>query len=395
MNYKFQLEPRDLLFLPDARPMGGSDAGFGANWPRPDQLWNAFINAFHRAWPDRCGWEGFAHTKRKSSDAGGKIDNPHSSDRFGSLKTVGPFPVDTNTGFVYYPAPLDLDMELVICHGTDLPAPLTHAFRTITPGKKEPRRWLSSAEYHSYLKGEFEEGKEPSLYDVERNLGIEIDAVTGTAVESKLYQAEYLRPRDGFRRDDGDDVRLALAFTASCDIRPKGAQFDSTVDVFEKFDKETSVILGGQQGVARLRKVDFGWIEPIKITSRYLRWTLLAPAVFRAGWMPGWCADSRKIPDAEKQPLGTVMLKDCQSSKLIAARISKPFAFSGWDLRTGPKPTQLGVPAGSCYVFDCGTAENAQKFADLLNFKPCSDQLGEKGFGIGVCSSVVESEILK
>ncbi|MCL2878560.1 MAG: hypothetical protein FWF13_07260, partial [Acidobacteria bacterium] len=302
MNHIFQLEPRDLLFLRDARPMGGSDAGFGANWPRPDQLWNAFINAFHRAWPDRQDWEGAAHTKRKSSDAGGKRDNPHSSDRFGALKTVGPFPVDTKTGVVYYPAPLDLNMELIFCHGTNLSLPLTHAFRARTPGKKEPRHWLSADEYYRYMKDEPVGDDEPTLYDIERYLGIEIDAVIGTAVKSKLYQAEYLRLIDGFR---SDDVRLALAFTASCDIFPKGAQSDSTVDVFEKLPKENSIIIGGQQGVAHLRSAVFSWIEPQEIISRYLRWTLLAPAVFRAGWIPGWCADSRKIPDAEKQPLGT------------------------------------------------------------------------------------------
>jgi len=392
MNHKFQLEPRDLLFLRDARPMDGSDAGLGANWPRPDQLWNALINAFHRVWPNRQDWEGAAHTKRKSGESGGKSDNPLSSDRFGALKTVGPFPFDTKTGVVYYPAPLDLDMDLVQCNGTDLPKPLSHAFRAKTQGKKEPRHWLSADEYHSYLKSESVGDKEPALYDAERSLGIEIDAVTGTTVESRLYQAEYLRLRDGFR---GDDARLALAFTASCGIHQKGAPDDSTVDVFEKFlSNENSIIIGGQQGVARLRSAAFDWIKPQKITSRYLRWTLLAPAVFRAGWLPGWCADSRKIPDSEKYPLGTVMFKDCSSSKLIAARIGKPFAFSGWDLQTGPKPTQLFVPAGSCYVFDCCTAENAQKLADLLYFKPCSDQLGEKGFGIGICSSLAESEIL-
>ncbi|MDR1613465.1 MAG: hypothetical protein LBT97_11895 [Planctomycetota bacterium] len=378
MRHQFQLEPRDLLFLRDARPMGGSDAGLGANWPRPDQLWNALINAFHRAWPERQDWEGAAHNKTGKEKERENRRGVQSSDRFGALKTIGPFPFEAKTGSVYYPAPLDADMEIVPCPGTDLPAPLACAFRAKTSEKLEPRHWFSAGEYQNYLKGEGAAGKErePALYDGERKLGIAIDAGAGVAVEGKLYQAEYLRLRAG----------VSLAFDASCDINPKGDP--GAIDVFEKFGVPRELLIGGQQGVVRLLKADFSWIEPPRITSRQLRWTLLAPAVFLAGWLPGWCADSRKIPGAEKTEPGRVMLKDCRFATLTAARVGKPLAFSGWDLRNGPKPTLLAVPAGSCYVFDCGAAENAQLLADRLNFKPYSDRFGEKGFGIGVCSSV-------
>ena len=376
MNHTFQLEPRGLLFLRDARPMSGSDAGLGANWPRPDQLWNALINAFHRAWPERQDWEGAAHAKGKEELERERRRGLQSSDRFGALKTVGPFPFEAGTGAVYYPAPLDMDMDIVPCPGTDLPAPLTHAFRAQDPGKREPRRWLSACEYRDYLQGEGVANGNSELYDCERKLGIAIDAGAGVVEEGKLYQAEYLRLREG----------VSLAFGASCDIKPKGGP--GAIDVFEKFGVPRELLLGGQQGVVRLRKTAFPWIEPPRITSRYLRWTLVAPAVFLAGWLPGWCADSRDIPEAEKAPPGTVMLKDCRFASLIAARVGKPLAFSGWDLRAGPKPTLLAVPAGSCYVFDCGTAENAQLLAVRLNFKPRSDRFGEKGFGVGVCSPV-------
>jgi CRISPR type III-B/RAMP module-associated protein Cmr3 len=384
MNHKFQIVPRDMIFMRDARPMEGSDAGLGANWPRPDQLWNALINAFHLAWPERQAWEGAAHRKTEEEEEKEKKRGRQSSDRFGALKTLGPFPLDSKTGLVYYPAPLDLDMEIVPCPGTDLPEPLTCAFRGKNPGKQEPRHWLSAQEYQHYLKGGGVGREEPELYDNERKLGIAIDAGSGAAEDGKLYQAEYLRPREG----------VSLAFTASCDLKPKGEpDKDKTVDVFEKFGLPRELILGGQQGVVRMAETKFERIKPPGIASRHLRWTLLSPAVFLAGWLPGWCVDSRRdIPEAEKKPLGTVMLRNKPSGellagKLIAARIGKPLAFSGWDLRTGPKPTLLAVPAGSCYVFDCGTAENAQKLADRLNLKPCSDRFGEKGFGVGVCSS--------
>jgi CRISPR/Cas system CMR-associated protein Cmr3 (group 5 of RAMP superfamily) len=83
------------------------------------------------------------------------------------------------------------------------------------------------------------------------------------------------------------------------------------------------------------------------------------------------------------------MLKDAPSADLIAARVGKPIAFSGWDLQSGPKPTQLAVPAGSCYVFDCKTPESARALAKLLDPPNRRSSLfGEKGFGLGVCSSI-------
>ena len=64
MKHTLELKPRDLLFLRDARPMEASDAGLGANWPRPDQLYHALLAAFHLRWPTRQTWEGEAHTRR-------------------------------------------------------------------------------------------------------------------------------------------------------------------------------------------------------------------------------------------------------------------------------------------------------------------------------------------
>jgi CRISPR type III-B/RAMP module-associated protein Cmr3 len=371
-DHSYNLQPRDQLFLRDARPMAASDAGLGANWPRPDQLWNAIINAFHRQWPDRQPWEGAEHTKRATDK------HQESSFRFGALQTLGPFP--SKDGEIYFPCPLDWNMELVLCDGTDLPKPLKHAFRAKKPGKEDRPTWISATDYTRYLAGESFEPTKPELYDEERTIGIAINPETRTTGDDdhKLYQAEYLRLRPN----------VSLAFAASCNIKPKGGAC-AMVDVFARADAPQELILGGQQGVAGLttQKAELR-LPQAKITTQYLRWTLLSPAVFTAGWLPGWCRDSRKIPDADKQPLGTVMLKNV-SATLIAARIGKPLPFSGWDLQTGPKPTQLAVPAGSAYVFDCGTVQAAQALACMLTYPSRrSDSFGEKGFGLGVCSSV-------
>jgi CRISPR-associated protein Cmr3 len=395
MKHAFTLEPRDLLFLRDARPMAASDAGLGANWPRPDQLWNAIISAFHRQWPTRQEWEGNGkHTfrdKREDIYKGNSKDkNADSSFRFGALKTVGPFPRKDNT--LYLPAPLDLGMNLVPCAGTDLPHPLTHAFLPSKPGKQKPREWLAAADYARYLAGgatfDPSDLSDPSdLYDVERNIGIAIDGETQTTVDGRLYQAEYLRLRQG----------LALAFEAECDLKPRGG--NEIADVFTRADCPDTLVIGGQQGVARLKTLNAGLRLPkADITTPLLRWTLISPVVFNAGWRPDWVAAGNQVmlPNAERAPgmsraewKAHAAAAGGFTAKLVAARVGKPTAFSGWDLQTGPKPTVLAVPAGSCYVFDCGTAEEARALAAVLSpHRPRSTMFGEKGFGIGLCSSV-------
>lgn len=393
MKHAYMLEPRDLLFLRDARPMAASDAGLGANWPRPDQLWNAVINAFHRQWPERQEWEGAGtHAFRDKRDAAfagkSKDKNAGSSFRFGALRCIGPYPC--KSGVLYLPCPLDLGMEVVPCDGTDLPYPLTHAFRPKKLGKFDLSAWISADCYARYLSQSDLSDKSDSsdLYDIERNIGIAIDGKTQTTVKGKFYQAEYLR----LRQD------VALAFQAECDIKPRGGS--DTVDVFGRPESPGALVIGGQQGVARLRPLEAGLRLPqADITTSRLRWTLIAPALFNAGWRPDWVDEDGRVmlPNAARAPgMSRAEWKALAakaggfSAKLIAARVGKPLAFSGWDIQDGgPKPTLLAVAAGSSYVFDCGTAAEARALAAALApDRPRSTMYGEKGFGIGICSSL-------
>lgn len=136
------------------------------------------------------------------------------------------------------------------------------------------------------------------------------------------------------------------------------------------------------------------------ITTRHVKWTLLSPCLFKRGWLPGWIADDRvmlpretlvrevgeKRADFKKRQAANVGIE----AKLIAARIGKPVVFSGWNLSEGgPKANQTAVPAGSSYVFECASVDEARVLARQLNYPlRHSDEHGEKGFGIGVCSSV-------
>lgn len=421
-NHFFTLTPRDVLFMHDARPMEASDAGLGANWPRPDQLWNALINMFHRQWPKLQSWEGDEHTYRAGID-----DHSDSSFRFGALQTVGPFPMKEDGGksTLFFPCPLDLSadddgnllpMELVSADGTDMPKPLKYAFQAPVLGKQQPPQWLSEEEYKNYLNGEtIEKPKEEKLCTADRNIGIAIDPETGTTGNGKLYQAEYLR----LAKD------ITMAFSASCDIRAKNRKdAERDVDVFDKLNLPMDVVIGGQQGIARLKELKSGLnlphAEPCS-DSLKVRWTLLSPLVsiitertqaekkYWMHWLPSWIDEKdgkvmlkplENKPERHQSESRDAWRKRCQEScpeikaRLVAARIGKPIAFSGWDLQGGPKEsaggpkkTLLAVPAGSCYVFECESFEDVKNLWKTLDGKRLSSVYGEKGFGIGVCSS--------
>ena len=426
MKHTLELTPRDLLFLRDARPMEASDAGLGANWPRPDQLYHALLAAFHLRWPMRQLWE-VEHASRD------KCEN-NTALRFGALKTVGPFPRKGDK--IFFPRPLDLGMKLVKCEGTDLPVPLKYAFLPAVKGKVSLPQWVPADVIEKYLAGQtiFKlEEKDSNLYGADRNIGIGIDPDTGTTVEHKIYQAEYLRLKEG----------VTLVGEASCEMKIKHA--NRVLDVYNSEEtgdeRVEQVVLGGQQGMCSLEIDKFKFELPKRPSdqppTRFVRWTLLTPAIFQAGkepnpkqgealrkqegpvygWFPAWCmrtdaqgvhrdeigkvmlarsvkrndGESRQAWKARQQTAGTI------GAKLVAARIDKPIAFSGWELPTattlgGPKPTMLAVPAGSCYIFECDTTDDAKALVDALEGIPRSDILGSNGFGVGACSFIPNPE---
>lgn len=408
MSYQFSLVPRDVLFLRDARPMAAADAGKGANWPRPDQLYSAVHHTFLTQWPSMQEWEGGEHTRNLPADK-----NQNSSFRFGALRTFGPFPM--KDGEVYLPCPLDLGMEVIKSGNTDLPAPLTHAFISRQEGKVSFPAWVPGSAFKAYLAGEtpdLSRVEDNDLYGVDRNIGIAIDPATGTTVEHKLYQAEYLR----LQKD------VSLFFEADCVLKPKG--LSGTVDVFARPDMPRHLVMGGQQGICSLEKISNLKSEisnlssnyATNITTWYLRWTLLTPAVFRGGWLPGWirAADGRVMLPKSRVDRGPGESRTAWKARqnaagsfagatLIAARVGKAVAFSGWDERAfkkpdmpdpqkwigAPKPTMLAVPAGSSYVFKCQDVDEAKALAQVLDYpNRRSDFFGEKGFGVGVSSSI-------
>lgn len=389
----YELTPRDVLFFRDARPMDVDksrtddvfNVGHGANWPRPDQLFSAVIHELiHNPSTPECEWYG-------------KVPD---------LRVTGPFP--QWNGNLHLPMPLDWDMNLFefdkTTGVTDVPAPLTAGFADRVVEKKSYPKWISVEDYKRYLNGEVGRGKgaeepdEPKnddgfLFQREPRVGTTLDAATGASkrvegrTESGRYTAEYLRL--------GKDVKMLCAVETERAAELKGSwvRFGGQGGLV-RFDDEASDL------DAQLRALPQG------APTRFVRWTLLAPALFAKGWYPNWLEGT-----TDKTRTGKVMLPTekvlrrpgetraayrarmnaerhpFETAHLIAACVGKAAAFSGYDSQDCEKPTELAVPAGASYVFACDTDEEAQKLVEVLHLKPLSD-LGEKGFGLGVCSYV-------
>jgi CRISPR type III-B/RAMP module-associated protein Cmr3 len=257
-------------------------------------------------------------------------------------------------------------------------------------------KWIDENTYQKYLAGEcVDTTKGEELYAADRNIGIAIDSQSGTAIDKKLYQAEYLRLNTG----------VSMCYEAECVIKPKHR--DGLVDVLEREDFPKKLIIGGQGGICNMKESSFDLRSKMlsqneSTPSKFVRWTLLTPMVNVSGWLPGFVNSQTgqvmlKKENVERQPNESRQAwKDRQNKapsfsercKLVAACIGKAIGFSGWDLQKNePKGTCLAVPAGSVYIFECESEDEARALINALSYpNRRSDLYGEKGFGIGVCS---------
>jgi hypothetical protein len=343
------LQPTDVLFFRDGRPMNASLAGHGAAWPLPNVINAAFHAALHRADLEK---EHKLHEHRQGA-RGKYAENASRDRRFGSLLTAGPFPVSPDNRW-FFPRPLDMlddtlrpalvpDREVDWRNTSSLPNPLRYAVsRRPTPGEgtrptttanygngpgvgtpgegtgptgstKEvlAKGWLRGDAFKGYLRGEekFKCAAKQALdnkdfCDAEHNIGIGIDPTTGVAgqgeAKSQFYTAHYLRLRDGWR--------LGVCAKAS-DKEFAGHEGDLVKALF--LDTGNRIIVGGQQ---RNCTADCRTESPLPLPlglntgfhergGKYLvKWVLLSPAVWptieadtmrkitahTGGWLPNW-----------------------------------------------------------------------------------------------------------
>lgn len=418
------LQPTDVLFFRDGRPMGGASAGHGAAWPLPTVTDAALHAALHRS-----SIPGHGHDQRRGPD---RLSTD--SRKFGSLVTAGPFPVSPQNTWLF-PRPLDLTgdtlaptlLPAALDDSSSLPAPLRYAVAsTIAPSKDSgTKAWISAGTFQRYLDGDKSVAlavgdamDDRDFSDAESTIGIGIDSDTQTQDGERIYSAHYLRLREGWRL--GVFARTNEKEVQSPDLIP---------GLFRQPDQ---IIVGGQQRVCTARiDADFSKLplptgRTTGFTSRdgkcLVKWVLLSPAIWPAisdrdargneildkhdqpitahdgGWLPNWI----------RQHDGKVMLRSGErhsrrytgrhsrgfstsseiSAHLVAVIVPKPIVVTGWSLGTpgsessaigdsasairarpaGAKPTLLAVPAGAVYYFETDSPVEAQKLANALNW---------------------------
>ncbi len=421
--HQILLQPTDVLFFRDGRPMEGASPGYTSAWPLPDVVNHAFHAALHRA--------GFTNVHRHRRGRSGRYcdDSNSRTQVFGCLLTAGPFPVrveesnkeNPSKSQWYFPRPLDTQaLETVaVTHQpmadewrrySSLPSPLEYAVvHTRVPQGKDtkPEPWISCRAYENYLtndSGALEKLdllSDGALADLESRVGIGIDPLTGTTgrgtAEGKIYSAFYLRVRDDFR----------LGVFAEAEDKQGGDLIRALLN-----DTPQTILVGGQQRTCTAQRRDApqplplprglsqpGQFSRLSNGTYAVKWILLTPAIWpriqenpngiRAhpgGWLPNWvCPEDGKVllkaGDTSRQE-GEPRLDWRErvrklpniSARLVAALIPKPIVVTGWALpdadspEGGAKSTHLAVPAGAVYYFEADSETDAQNLAAVLNW---------------------------
>lgn len=422
--------------------MEGASCGHGAAWPLPNVLDSAIHHALHRAALDGV------HSHRVARNGETFSENRDSNGRkFGSLQTAGIYPVIDGQWHFPRPADANLPKSANTTHKplTAQPAGSTNSLasgllpvvNTRPPSKEEPEAWISAEAYHAYLNQSDSPSAEHFLSDeavfaTEHNIGIAIDSETGSTIDGAFYSASYLRLKQNTR----------IGLLASCMDKGKegkAADNDLIAQTFPNSGAETSILAGGQQRICTVMRNTSGSLPlPVApaISGKLVRWSLLTPAIFPAinadpgknipahpgGWLPTWiqsfdhtiqlkdpAASPRQQGEGRKQWRQRVMGLPPIAARLVAAAIPRAIPVTGWALRDtddkthqydapgGARATHLAVPAGAVYYFEADNEDEAKKLAAALNWHGSSGGseiqnrrssiFGEKGFGIGVCSS--------
>ena len=404
----------------------GQGNGAGARLPFPSTLHEAFRASLLLARGERPIGKSVPGRPRAADRKGNWHVKSHTTDiniatkSFRSLQTVGPLPFLTEATSkssaipgLYLPVPLDIALHPSVSPGdprqlarlrllrdpaapaklpTDwssdnqapplpcLPVPIT------SPDKHgTPRGWWTVPQYRAYLEGKpqtaggsFDAMHTDELWQPEHRIGVQIDPDSFAAADRRLYAATVLRPQTGLR--------------FACEARLNQPYGDEDVELAAL----DWLLLGGEHRLARLTPANpFASLPPPPETSAdgpcLLSWSLVTPAIFTHGYIPGWCVDTKAYPPGDARPAGFVCLRLPGRARLIAACLGRPQTVSGWDtVEQRPKPTMLAVPAGSVFYFLCDSAATGTELARLLNWRPRSDFYGEKGCGYGLCSFAVK-----
>ncbi len=410
----FLIEPTDVLFFRDGIPMSaGQGRGSGCRMPFPSTLHEALRASLFAKYGRTDTGAAFRpkDAPRKRRWLGQAKSEPSAgSKNYQSLTVIGPLPWHEALGLLL-PVPLDVafseDRKTLARPQLGLSG--AQSSQTIGSGRYEPlclplattppdkhgalHGWWTVSQYLDYLRGEtsterdrFKPIPTDTLWQPEYRIGVEIDPQRAAAVEGRLFAGTYLRMDDRRGR--------AVKFCFQADLRDRQAAENGEGKQLAGLDW---LLLGGERRLSRLcepKKDPFAALRSVvplpPVTTDgpvVLKWSLVTPAIFAHGSLPGWCFDSKKDRPDGPLPTGRVCFDLPGKATLVSWCLGRPQTVTGWDLiQNKAKPTQLAVPAGSVYYFLCESRATATALANKLHWQPRSDHYGEKGCGYGLVS---------
>lgn len=202
----------------------------------------------------------------------------------------------------------------------------------------------------------------------DRRTHVAIDSVTLAADPGRLFQTEGLDfdPTNRWLEDKAPGSGLRLL--ARCgEPLPAGL-----------------VHLGGERRLAALHpEPESAWPGPPQdwfdqiVRAGGLTLTLLTPAIFSAGYRPGWLGDDL-VGEAPHAP--------GLSLHLVAAAVGRWQPHSGWDLARGqPRPTRKLIGAGATFWFRLIGRPDPKALAALWLTSLCDvEQDRRDGFGLAL-----------
>lgn len=389
------LVPRDPVIARDGRPFGAGLRMKSLDWPYPSVL------------------AGSLRTLLGNLNGGfHRDDYPQFIQALKQLAVAGPYPqVD---GKLYFPAPQDIVVRKFHgaldafgirpwdlageATGCDLPAgmpPVMFPESVEEDFKPEPvprfwschamARWLTNPRGENFLAngtttwpGEF-----LHIPKHDKRMHVQMDYRAGAGVESMLFQTVGLDLYRFPRAHADDRLRNSQDQLA---LRVTGAT-DSTValqnlDVLSPLGGERRLI--GWQACAKPE----GWECPAQVQQvlrgadaaggKFVRMVLTTPAIFSAGWKPGW------LNQGPHGLVGTVPGTQVQV-RLIGACVERWRPISGWSYEAhGPKPVRRLVSAGSVYFFQVQGGQCEELSTQWLG-SVCDDPADQRdGFGLAI-----------
>ena len=278
-------------------------------------------------------------------------------DNFGKLRLCGPLLMRCKNGKWERLIPMPADVVKVgkryellrpnpdLPFATNLPNSLQLLWARTGERVSEAKNWLPESQWENYLKGQppSQAVRAEDLFTFEPRFGIAIDSTKGTTQEAMLYQARFVRLKEG---------TALWAEVHGVSLGEKG---------FLRF--------GGEGRAAIYEAIQEPLQKSLKPLSQFnaannatrFKIVLVTPAWFSGGWRPK-DGDWSKI-------FGS-------SVRLVGAAIPRPLLLGGFDVAKGvPKPMCVFVPAGAVYFFE---AKEPVAFTDDFAFTETPNEVKQQ-----------------